>query len=148
MKNNITSRVRPWLNGLLAAVVVLCGGCSLISESVENTTPIVSPYEGAPVTATLEGQTLIITNHTSETIYHLVFPTEILAVIEWAPCMAPEVCPAEAKIDPGEETRINLRTVVDEETESLTVFWWYFLEKRPGASIPPMEINEFVVILP
>ena len=100
------------------------------------------------MTVTLDGQTLIIANHTLDTIYHLAFPSEILPAIEWAPCLAPEVCPAEQQIGSGAEKRIELRSIAAEGTEEITVFWWRFLKKLPGASIPPMELEEIIIELP
>jgi hypothetical protein len=114
----------------------------------DKATSVVNPFVGAPVTAAIDGKTLIIANNTDETVYHLVLPTDILPVIEWAPCLAPEACPAEQRIEPGDEKRIAINSVVREETESITVFWWGYLKKLPGTSIPPMEMDEIVVPLP
>lgn len=62
--------------------------------------------------------------------------------------MAPEVCPAEQQVNPGEEKQIALKTIVDDDTQSITLFWWRYLEKRPGASVPPMEMEELEVMMP
>jgi hypothetical protein len=107
----------------------------------------VSPFKGAPVTVTLDGQILTVANHTSDTVYLLAFPSEILQVIEWAPCLAPEVCPAEQWLNPGAEKQIELRSIAAEGTKEITVFWWRFLEKEPGASVPPMDMDEIKVSL-
>ena len=137
---------------LAMGLAVCCGllliGCSLTTSLREKATPVVYPFVGAPVTAAIDGKTLIVANDSDETIYHVVFPTDILPVIEWAPCLAPEACPTEQRIDPGDEVRVAVSSIVREETESITVFWWLYLEKLPGASIPPMEMDEIVVHLP
>jgi hypothetical protein len=148
MKNKFSAEARYVLSGLLAAFGLLLTSCSSIEGSPGETTPLVSPDKGAHVTASFDGEMLVINNNTPHTIYHLVLPTEVLPAIEWAPCIAPEVCPVEQRIDSGDEKRIALRTIVRERSESITVFWWHFLEKRPGATIPPMELNEFEVDLP
>jgi hypothetical protein len=123
-------------------------GCSLAACSNEKAEPNVVPFEGAPVTATVDGKVLIIDNNTENHIFPRVFPTDILPAIEWAPCIAPEPCPVEQRIDSGSEKRINLREIVREQTVSVTVFWWTYLEKLPGASVPPMEMDEIEVPLP
>lgn len=129
-------------------VAFLLTGCVLASEPAATGTGKVLPFEGALVTVTLDGQTLIIANHTTETVYHLVLPSETLPFIEWAPCLAPEVCLAEQRIDAGAEKRIELPGIAAEGTDEITVFWWRFLEKEPGASIPPLELEEITVVLP
>jgi len=148
MGRNIGSATRYILIGLLLAVIFLLTGCSLANEQPATGPPIVRPFEGAPVTVTLDGQSLIIANHSSDTVYHLAFPSEILPAIEWAPCLSPEVCPAEQRIDPGAEKRIELRSIAAEGTEEIAVFWWRFLEKLPGAAVPPMELEEIKIGLP
>ena len=140
--------IRYQSNGFILAAVFLLTGCSLAYEQPATNTPIVSPFTGAPVTVTLDGQTLTVANHTSDAIYQLAFPSEILPVIEWAPCLAPEVCPAEQRIDSGAEKRIELRSIAAEGTDEITVFWWRYLEKMPGAGIPPMELEEIKIGLP
>ncbi len=131
---------------ILAAVTgFLVAGCSIArgEEAIG-----LNPYEGAPVTAGVDGNTLIVTNNMSNPVYIRVFPTDILPAIEWAPCIAPETCPADQAIERGEEKRYRVKELVREESESITVFWWRYLEKRPGASIPPMELDEIIVPLP
>ena len=148
MGRNISTATRYLLIGLLLPAIILLTGCSLVNEQLATGTPIVGPFKNAPVTVTLDGQTLIIANHTPDTVYHLAFPSEILPAIEWAPCLSPEVCPAEQRIDPGVEKRIELRSIAAEGTEEITVFWWRFLEKLPGAAVPPMELEEIKIGLP
>lgn len=148
MRSIVDARVLFLLNGLAVIFGLLLVGCSLIADIGEKATPVVFPFDGAPVTAIVDGNTLVIVNNSENTIYHRVFPTDILPVIEWAPCIAPERCPAEERIDSGEEKRIALRAIVREQTESITVFWWTYQEKVPGATVPPMEMDEISVPLP
>lgn len=148
MTNIVDAKVRFLVNGLAAAFGLLLVACSLVSGSPEKATPVVNPFVGASVTTAIDGKMLIIANNTATTIYHLVFPTDILPAIEWAPCIAPESCPAEQRIDSGVEKRIAVKSIVREETESITVFWWTYLEKLSGASVPPIEMDEFIVPLP
>ena len=135
-------------NRLLVVIGSLLLCYALASCSQEKSLPQIYPSLDTPVMATIDGRALLITNNSDKTIYHRIFPTEILPLIEWAPCLAPETCPAEQRIDPGQEKRISFRSFVGKETESLTIFWWTYLDKKPGASIPPMELNEFVLPLP
>jgi hypothetical protein len=132
----------------LVAIGLLIVGCSFGTALGGEATIVVSPFDGAPVTAGVDGRTLVVTNNMPDRIYHLVFPTEILAFIEWAPCIAPETCPADQGIDPGDEKQVKVSDIIREETESITVYWWHYLEKAPGASIPPMEMDEIVIFLP
>lgn len=136
------------LNGLLIAFGILFTGFLLVSCLGKKAPPVVRPFVGAPVTATVEGKMLVIANDSDNVIYHLTFPTEILPAIEWAPCIAPETCPIEQRIDSGKEKRLALSTVVREQTVSITVFWWIYLEKVPGASVPPLEMHEIRLPLP
>lgn len=148
MRHIIDLRGRYLLNGLTVIFGLLFLGCSLVACSDEKAAPVVIPFEGAPVTAAVDGKMLVVSNNTANVIYQRVFPTDILPVIEWAPCIAPEICPAEQRIDPGNEKEINLRDIVREQTLSITVFWWTYLEKAPGASVPPMEMDEIRVPIP
>ena len=148
MRRIVERKVRFLLNGSVAILALLLVGCSLIASSAEKATPVVIPFEGAPVTAAIDGKMLVIANNSKNAIYHRIFPTDSLPAIEWAPCIAPETCPAEQRIDSGDVQRITLREIVREQTESITVFWWTYLEKAPGASVPPMEMAEISVPLP
>jgi hypothetical protein len=132
----------------LVTIGLLIVGCSFGTALGGKATVVVSPFEGAPVTAGVDGRTLIVTNNMQNRIYHRVFPTDILPAIEWAPCIAPETCPADQEIDPGDEKRVKVSDIIREETESITVYWWRYLEKAPGASVPPLELDEIVVLLP
>lgn len=148
MRHFVDLRGRFLLKGLILILGVLFFGCALIACADEKAAPIVIPFEGAPVTAAVDGQMLVIANNSENPIYQRIFATDVMPFIEWAPCFAPETCPAEQRIDPGQEERINLRDIVREETVSITVFWWIYLEKAPGASVPPMEMDEIMVPLP
>ena len=132
----------------LVAIGLLVVGCSPSTASGGKATVVMNPFEGAEVTAGVDGRTLIVSNNMQKRIYHRIFPTEILAFIEWAPCIAPENCPADQGIDPSEEKRVKVSDILREETESITVYWWHYLEKTPGASVPPLELDEIVVLLP
>jgi hypothetical protein len=136
------------LKGSLVIIGILTVACSFLTISRKDVRPSVVPYEGAPVTVTIRKGVLVIANNGIDDIYFQIFPTEILPVIEWAPCIAPETCPAEQQVSPGGEKRIALKTIVRNDTESITLFWWRYLEKKPGASVPPLEMEEIQVILP
>jgi hypothetical protein len=136
------------LKGLLVVFGSLILACSALTISGGNATPAIVPYAGAPVTVSIRSGRLVIANNSPESIYFRVFPTDILPVIEWAPCIAPETCPAEQHIGPGEGKQIGLKTIVRNDTESITLFWWRYLEKKPGASVPPMEMEELELRIP
>jgi hypothetical protein len=144
----VDHRARSFLARTAAKIGLLLFCCSLIACSDDEAIPVVMPFEGASVTAAIEGNTLVVTNHSDDVVYHRIFPADILPVIEWAPCIAPETCPSELRIDPGEEKQTALGSIVREGTESIAVFWWIYLEKAPGASVPPMEMHEMSVPLP
>lgn len=148
MKDPVEAMIRFLTIVLVAAFGLLIAGCSLKPGPQDKVEPVVQPYAGASVTAVIDGKTLVITNNSQKTIFHQIFPTDLLAVIEWAPCIAPESCSDDQRIDPGDEKRTAVKSIVGEDTESITVFWWTYLEKLPGASVPPMEMDEFVVPLP
>lgn len=106
MRIIVDVRLQFLLNELAAAFGLLLVGCPLIAGSHEKATPVVIPYEGAPLTAAVDGEMLVIVNNSENTLYHRIFPTDILPAIEWAPSIAPERCPAEQRIDFGHEKRI------------------------------------------
>jgi hypothetical protein len=134
-----------WLS-VVASLLLLC--LAMLSCSQEKPLPQVYPAADSPLTAAVDGRALIVTNNSDQSVYYLVFPTDILPVIEWAPCLAPETCPAEQTLDPGQARQLTVRSIIRDGTESITVFWWIYLERVPGASIPPMEMKEFIVPLP
>jgi len=148
MRRTFRKKVRPLILESVVALGLLLVGCSFPFSMDAKVTPTVFPSIDAPLTASIDGKKLVVTNNSDETIYHLVFPTDILPAIEWAPCIAPETCPPDNKIDPGQEKRIALKGIVREQTESITVFWWIYLEKLPGASVPPLNMEEIIVPLP
>ena len=148
MSHIVEPQKRFQLNGLVAIFWLIIVGSSLAACANEKAVPVVVPYEGAPLTAAVDGKFLIVANNSDDTIYLRIFPTDILPAIEWAPCIAPEACPADQRIDPGSEKRVNLQDIVREQTVSITVFWWIYLEKVPGSTVPPMEMDEITVPLP
>jgi hypothetical protein len=131
---------------VILGLQLLCG--MLLGCTKKASPPAVYPSTDAPVTAEIDGSTLLITNNSDQAIYHRILPTEILPVIEWAPCLAPETCPAAQTVLPGEQQRIAINSVARDGSESISVFWWIYLQKLPGASIPPLEMNDFELPFP
>jgi hypothetical protein len=148
MKGLVHTSILLLPSHLMAVGGLLLLGLAIVAGCQDRSAPIIAPYAGAPVTVSVDGERLVISNNTADTIYFRSFPTEILPVIEWAPCIAPEVCPVEQRIGSGEVKEIALKTIVREGTESITVYWWHYLERRPGASVPPMEMAEIKIALP
>jgi hypothetical protein len=64
-----------------------------------------------------------ISNDTEAPIYTMIFPTELLPLIDWAPCETLETC-AGTGIPAGNSREFNFETFVDGDTDLLTIFWW------------------------
>lgn len=124
--------------GLMAAMLI--AGCA-----ADPGPPILYPKAGAPVTVALDSETLLVTNHSSRPIYYTIFPTEILPLIEWAPCWHPDQCPDETPIPPDGERQLPLSGIIEKKTESVTFFWWTIPDNQ--AELPFM-VEEFQVLLP
>lgn len=148
MRQLVNSKIQFFLDEMIAILGLLLISGAMVACANEKAAPVVLPFEGAPVTAVVDGKMLFIANNSEHTIYLQIFPTDILPVIEWAPCIAPETCPDEQRIDPRSEKRINLRDIVRDQTVSITVFWWIYLEKAPGATVAQIKMDEIVVPLP
>lgn len=98
----------------------------------EPSTPQNASSSGEPVSVIVSGDELIITNNTTSAIYYVVFPQEILPLIEWAPCQHPADC-AEIKIEAGQSVQLSLHIIADANTTIITVFWWHLIEKTDGS---------------
>jgi hypothetical protein len=146
MIRNQSNRIFDYLGrvvitgGLSLVIILLVAGCA-----ADSSPPILYPDAGAPVTAALDGNALLVTNDTSKPVYHIVFPTETLPLIEWVPCWHPVQCPDQTPIPPGDERRIPLRGIIEKETESVTFFWWHMPDDITEL---PVMVEEFQVPLP
>ncbi len=115
-------------------ILAACGG-------KEPAAPIIASQPGAPVTVTLSGDELIVANNTAGPIYQRLFPSEVLAFIEWAPCWQPEQCPDEEPIAAGEARTTSLKSIVERDTEAITLFWWPMPGPQAGFDIRQIEIE-------
>ena len=110
---------------------------------IDNTPaePIIAPEPGAPVTATLTGDEMVVANNTAEPIYQRIFPSEILPFIEWAPCWYPEQCPDEKPIAAGKSQTFSLKAIQERDTEAITIFWWPLPGPQTGIDINEIELE-------
>jgi len=86
-----------------------------------------------PVSVATIGDELAISNNTPETIYYVVFPQEILPLIEWAPCQHPDNCPQD-RIEAGQRVHLPLKTVANADTNTVVIFWWHLVKNPEGDS--------------
>lgn len=104
-------------------------------------TPIVAPEPGAPVVVTLNGDELLVANNTAEPIYQRIFASEILPFIEWAPCWTPEQCPDEEPIPAGESRIFFLKSIAEQDTQAITIFWWPLPGPQQAIDIQEIEVE-------
>lgn len=117
---------------LIAACVL--GACS---RSI-SPAPVIAPYPGAPLEVLLAAETLSLTNNTSTPIYHFIVPSELLPVIEWAPCSSPDRCSPEGTLSASATQSFLLADLLQEDTDMLSVFWWQ-LDEQNAQSSPQVE---------
>jgi len=128
---NLFARGNIVLTLIAARMLGACGG-SLPPA------PVIAPYPGAPVEVLLTADTLSVTNNTSTPIYHFIVPSEMLPVIEWAPCSSPDRCSPDVTIPASATHSFLLADLLREETVMLSVFWWQ-LDEEEGQSSPQVE---------
>ena len=102
--------------------------------------PVIAPYPGAPLEVLLAADTLSLTNNTSTPIYHFIVPSELLPVIEWAPCSHPDVCSPEITLAAGATQSFLLANLLQEDTEMLSVFWWQ-LDEQSSPQVEWIEVR-------
>jgi hypothetical protein len=87
-------------------------------------TPAIYPDANAPVVVTITSpDEFTISNHSAAPVYTQVFPTELLPLIDWAPCPSLDACAGQS-IAPGASRTIAFADIAERDTESITVFWW------------------------
>ena len=89
------------------------------------------PDSSAPVRVTvLSRDEFTISNHSALPIYYQVFPTELLPLIDWAPCESDETC-RQIQISPSQIMTFQFESIAERDTESISIFWWQ-RESDPG----------------
>lgn len=79
----------------------------------------------------LDNGAIVITNATGKPLYYAVFPAEMLATIEWAPCSQAKDC-ADAAIQPAQAVRVPISGVRRPATTTLAVFTWQIEPQAQG----------------
>ena len=114
--------------------VALLSGCA--SGQAPTAIPtIVYPDSSAVVQVTvISKDEFTLSNHSALPVYHQVFPTELLPLIDWAPCETDETC-RQIQILPSQSLTFRFEEVAERATISITVFWWQ-RESDPGQHNP------------
>jgi len=85
---------------------------------------------------------ILIENKTSQTIYWTAFEREILAVIDWVPCIDPEQCDG---VLPGKSQTILFEKIPGYSTGKEVVVYWWNLEKQDDESHRVVNFQSAVV---
>jgi hypothetical protein len=143
-ENEMPPKAARWrIAGRTAAWVVLVLGAISCRGSIQltQTTSGVFPHDGAPVTAHILRDDLVVANHRPNEIFHVIFPSEILPLIEWAPCWEPDRCDESLRIGPDGSKTYSIASLKEEETRELSLFWWELIydETLSGYRWPEAE---------
>lgn len=128
---------------LILLTVFLLSSCA--SPTVASPVPTEdSLTASSPVQVTvLTSDEFSILNNTLAPIYYQQFPTEVLPLIDWAPCQLLEDC-QNIEILPGNAKTFLFSDIQDRGSESISLFWWHISEDQ-GEPNPdyfyPQEIN-------
>lgn len=128
---------------LLFLAAMMLSNCS--SEKESTLIPaVVYPDSSAVVQVTvISKDEFRLSNHSALPVYYQVFPTELLPLIDWAPCETDETC-REIQILPSQSLTFRFEEVAERATKSITVFWWQ-RESDPGQHNPeyrfPQQIS-------
>ena len=102
------------------ALAAFCG-CTA-NQAADN--PVdTSGVEREVISAWLENDQLHISNNSDKDIYYEVFPEEMLALIEWAPCDDILTC-QDQRLKPEDKVSIPIGQIVTKDTRRITVFYW------------------------
>ncbi|MCH7663736.1 MAG: hypothetical protein IH859_07695 [Chloroflexi bacterium] len=124
-------------------VVTLLVSCTTGQTALPVPT-VIYPNSSAVVQVTvLSREKFALSNHSALPIYYQVFPTELLPLIDWAPCETDESC-REIQILPSQSLTFRFDDTAQRDTESISVFWWQ-RESDPGQHNPeyrnPQQIS-------
>jgi hypothetical protein len=125
-----------WRVPVFFAVLMLLS-CSLFDEGT-----------GGEVTVVALSSKLIIWNHTSDAVYYVVFPRDLLPLIDWMPCSDPVTCTN--KIQPGNRITVKYDEFMPEQKDDEAVVYWWHLARRMDGGIEqyaPDELRSIVVKL-
>ena len=132
----------PFRHMLITLAALIVSSCT----SGQAPTPIpaaVYPDSSSPVQVNvLSREQFSISNHTALPIYYQVFPTELLPLIDWAPCHTDESC-QNIQIPPSESLTFQFENVAERDSESITVFWWQ-RASDPGQHNPEYQIPQSI----
>jgi hypothetical protein len=108
-----------WVIGVALGVVSMAGCSELLLGT------------GSPgaVEVRVDPGGVTITNRTADPVGYAVFDSGVAAVVNWAPCVAPE-CPW---IQPWESAWVPAQSVREwKGGEALIVFWWHAVPSADG----------------
>ena len=94
----------------------------------------------------VDTQTATIKNIGSQDLYYQIIPSEVLPLIEWAPCDAPAAC--DNLLESGEEIQFALNDLRDKDTVELSFFWWHLLEQQDSGAYYVVDMGGWMVKLP
>ena len=117
----------------ILAVAPFLGGCS--SSETANNYPKSYPNTDALVYLSVNSEDeFSINNSTAAPIYYQTFPTELLPLIDWAPCENKKSCKS-IQIMPNSSITLQIDSIRDYHSESLSVFWWH-ISRDDGSPNP------------
>lgn len=121
--------------------------CSCDSFESSSNYPLLYPNSDATVyISVLSQDDFSITNNSNAPIYYQTFPTELLPLIDWAPCESKEICKS-IQILPNNSITLLIGTIRDYHSESISIFWWQILgdQGEPKSEFFTPQLMSFLI---
>jgi hypothetical protein len=112
-----------WKKPLALLVLAATAGCVAVRAP--------EPYPLQEFAVAAAGDTLVVSNLSSEPIYYAVLEEEFSTRARWAPCVPPAECP---RVDAGQGVRVPYASITGYQpgARKAMVFWYRLEAGRPG----------------
>lgn len=113
--------LRNYVLIFLASFLLLSCNSSISAVPIPTA---IYPGSSAPVQVTvLSSDQFTINNQTAVPIYYQVFPTDLLPLIDWAPCESDKTC-LQIIILVSQSITLQFESVAGRDTQSISIYWW------------------------
>ena len=112
-----------WKKLLALLAVAATAGCVAVRAP--------EPYPLHEFAVAAAGDTLVVSNLSSEPIYYAVLEEEFSTRARWAPCVPPAQCP---RVEAGQAARVPFASITGYQpgARKAMVFWYRVEGGRPG----------------
>ena len=123
-------KISPALSFPLSIMTLMAlYGCAA-NQPADNSVDT-SGVEREGISAWVEDDQLHLSNNSDKDIYYEVFPEEMLALIEWAPCEDVQAC-QDQRLMPEEKVSLPIKRITTKDTLRITVFYWHLEAHETG----------------